>query len=569
MRPWPTGLLLLALAVVDARSEAAPVDGGSRAGGAFEDAVVLSIVGTSDLHGHIAALPWLAGYVDNLRAKRAPGAVLLVDAGDMFQGTLESNLVEGASVVRAYNAMGYAAAAIGNHEFDYGPVGPAPAPATPGDDPWGALKARAAEAHFPFLAANIVDRRTRRPVAWPNVRPSAIVSAAGITVGLVGVVTLSTPRTALPATVAGLDFLPLAETIDREAKRLRAQGATVVVAVAHEGGTCARLDDPDALDSCDVRSPILAVARALPRGSVDAIVAGHLHQGVAQRVAGIPIIESFANGRFFGRVDLTVARKTGKVVASRLEAPRELCPGSMPEHCAPADYEGAKVAASEPLRALNARAFAEAARLGAEPLGVQVMRAFVPGHGRESALGNLLADLMRQARQHGDRDGTVALLNGGSVRAGLRPGPLVYRNLYETFPFDNAFATVRLTAGELRRLLAQSLGRSGSLVALSGLRVKARCRGKDLDLVLSRMDGSPVPDAARLTVVTSDFLATGGDGFFAGADVHFDLGPSIRDTWVKQLRARGGELDPEDRALFDPAHPRFDLPGEPPIVCGR
>ena len=94
---------------------------------------------------------------------------MLVDAGDMFQGTLESNMTEGAAVVRAYNALGYDAVAVGNHEFDFGPVGPAPSPRAPGDDPRGALKARAAEAHFPFLAANLVDDATGAPPAWPNV----------------------------------------------------------------------------------------------------------------------------------------------------------------------------------------------------------------------------------------------------------------------------------------------------------------------------------------------------------------------------------------------------------------
>ena len=97
---------------------------------------------------------------------------MLVDAGDMFQGTLESNIGEGAAVVRAYNVLRYDAAAIGNHEFDFGPVGPAPAPRTPADDPRGALKARAAEARFPFLAANLVDAATGAPPAWPNVRPT-------------------------------------------------------------------------------------------------------------------------------------------------------------------------------------------------------------------------------------------------------------------------------------------------------------------------------------------------------------------------------------------------------------
>src|SRR5687768_348374 len=116
-------------------------------------ATTISIVGTNDLHGGVlpvdgrGGLALLGGYVDNLRAARARdgGAVLLIDAGDMWQGTLESNTFEGASVVAAYNALGYTAAAIGNHEFDFGPVGPASIPSTPADDPRGALKARAAE----------------------------------------------------------------------------------------------------------------------------------------------------------------------------------------------------------------------------------------------------------------------------------------------------------------------------------------------------------------------------------------------------------------------------------------
>src|SRR5438552_10278475 len=141
--------------------------------------ITISVIATTDLHGGVlqrgerGGLALLGGYLRNLRAARARngGAVLLVDSGDMFQGTLESNLNEGAAVVRAYNGLGYAAAAIGNHEFDFGPAGPKVTPEQPGDDPRGALKARAAEARFPFLAANIIDNATGQPVAWRNVKP--------------------------------------------------------------------------------------------------------------------------------------------------------------------------------------------------------------------------------------------------------------------------------------------------------------------------------------------------------------------------------------------------------------
>src|SRR5688500_17522499 len=116
-----------------------------------EGSITLSVIGTNDLHGAVDRLPILAGYMANLRAARAAdgGEVLMVDGGDMFQGTLASNLTEGAPVVAAYNLIGYDAAAIGNHEFDFGPAGPA-VTAKPGEDPRGALRARALEAKFPL-----------------------------------------------------------------------------------------------------------------------------------------------------------------------------------------------------------------------------------------------------------------------------------------------------------------------------------------------------------------------------------------------------------------------------------
>ena len=149
--------------------------------------VTLSIVGTTDLHGRVfpsdgrGGLAQLGGYLRNLRAARAVdgGAVLLLDAGDTFQGGIESNLSEGALVVDAYNLLGYDALAIGNHEFEYGALdtvsGGGESP-----DMRGALKAAAARARFPFLAANLIDeshttpggvaeRRGRPPSSTPQV----------------------------------------------------------------------------------------------------------------------------------------------------------------------------------------------------------------------------------------------------------------------------------------------------------------------------------------------------------------------------------------------------------------
>ena len=205
--------------------------------------------------------------------QRDGGAVLLVDSGDLFQGTLESNLTEGAAVIRAYNELGYTAAAIGNHEFDFGPVGPHQVVRTPGEDPRGALIARAREARFPLLSAN-VRRANGGPWSEPNIMASTIVEAAGIRVGMLGVTALRTADATDPRNFAGLEVTPLAEAIVREATQLRAAGATVVLVLAHAGGLCRGFDSPDDLGSCEPGREIFAVAQALPAGLIDVIAGG-------------------------------------------------------------------------------------------------------------------------------------------------------------------------------------------------------------------------------------------------------------------------------------------------------
>src|SRR5829696_4287049 len=164
------------------------------------------IVGTTDVHGwfngHVdtppgggegvvwGGLPVFASYVEALRAQN-DGRVVVVDSGDIFQGTLESNLFEGEAVVRGYNIIGYAAAAVGNHEFDFGPVGPASIAREPDDDPLGAIKRNADLAMFPLLSANMVEKATGKTPAWS--RRTTIVRAGNTRIGIIGLSTPDTP----------------------------------------------------------------------------------------------------------------------------------------------------------------------------------------------------------------------------------------------------------------------------------------------------------------------------------------------------------------------------------------
>ncbi len=150
--------------------------------------------------------------------------MLLVDSGDTFQGGIESDLSEGAVIVDAYAALGYTAAAIGNHEFDFGAADGPGAREPAHGDPRGAIKARAARAPFPFLAANLIDDATGKRVDWPNVHASTLLTAAGVKVGIVGVMTIDALRATLRANVQGLRVAPLCETVAAEAAKLRARG---------------------------------------------------------------------------------------------------------------------------------------------------------------------------------------------------------------------------------------------------------------------------------------------------------------------------------------------------------
>jgi 5'-nucleotidase len=533
--------------------------------------LTLSVVGTNDVHGGIlerdgrGGLALFGGYVGNLRAARARdgGAVLLIDAGDMFQGTLESNLNEGAVVVSAYNALGYSAAAIGNHEFDFGPVGPRSTPATPEEDPRGALKARALEAHFPFLAANLIDTATGRMVEWPNVRPSVTVEMLGVKVGIVGLLTAETFSTTIASNTHGLRIAPLVPTLEAEARRLRAAGASVVIVTAHAGGRCRTLDSPTDLSSCDQNAEIFTLARSLSSGLVDAIVAGHTHAGVAQDVSGVPIVESFSTGLSFGRIDLAIDRTSGRVTGHQIFRPQNLCGREDPRlhRCDPAAppamYEGAAVVPDAAIARVLGPAVEAVRELKARPLGVVLDTPIRRSGVIESPLGNLFADVYRESVPGAD----IAINNtDGGLRADLPAGPLTYGSLFEVMPFDNKLVALHLTGAELRRLIRAQIDRGTRVFGLSGARVETHCAGATTVVAMRRPSGAEIRDDERLVVVTTDFLAMAGDGVLtpvipAKGFALADDAPLARDAVAEWMQRRGGHL--RDDELVDLKNPRW------------
>jgi 5'-nucleotidase len=229
-------------------------------------------------------------------------------------------------------------------------------------------------------------------------------------------------------------------------------------------------------------------------------------------------------------------------------------------------YEGAPLAADAAVAAALAPAHAAARAKRQETLSVAIARPITRAYRTESPLGNLFADLMRAARR-----ADVGLTNGGALREDLPAGVLTYGQLHEAMPFDNGFATISVTGAELARAVAGNLARDNGILSLSGVRARATCQGGAIDVALTRADGTPIAPRDKLTLVTSDFLATGGDGLFPAevrARAVLDGGPPLRDAMAAELRVRKAPLTPDDPALFDPARPRLTYPGRRPMRCG-
>lgn len=580
------------------------------------DVETVILVGINDVHGALApvqartrdaagieALDYVRGggamfaaHVEALRAEHGAERVLLVDAGDCLQGALESNREEGAPVIRYFNEVGVRAAAIGNHEFDFGPAGED----LPGGNPLGALEARMREAKYPFVAANIADRETGELHRFPNTVPRLIVPVGRVKVGIVGLSTLETPVTTRTEFVRHLDFTALAAATVREAAALRREGAHVVVVVAHVGLQCddglgidatrlRGLDGPQ--EGCGEDGEMVRLLRALPQGTVDAVVSGHSHTVVHHWVSGIPVIQGGTRLRYYNAIHLPVDVGTGKLLKDRvvIEGPMPICEkvfaatgdcdGQVPPPAGgwgglvPATFRGRPIAPDPEMTAFLQPVLAAAEAEGNRVVG-QAARAVDHFRFRESPLGNLVADILRK-----ETGADVGLVNGGGIRAPFEPGEITFAELYRTFPFENRVAVVEVTGQQLLEVIRISTSGSRGYAPFSGLRARvldheSAAPWDDLDgdgirdpwemkrlLSLTFDDGRPVDPAATYRLALPDFLVTGGDDYgwaferIAKEKVTFG-GPVMRELIEHHLK-EAGPLNPPEKPLVDPAAPRL------------
>jgi 5'-nucleotidase len=570
------------------------------------DYETVAIVGTNDIHGAIvplslktrdaagvpstsyeaAGIGVLATYIRRLRNEFGDHLIWL-DAGDQFQGSLESNTTRGGPMVAFFNLMGLSASAIGNHEFDFGVPN---------------LEARMKEAHYPYLDANILDKKSGKVVNFPNSHPHFVVQTGHLKVGIIGLSTVETPTTTRPDNVKNYRFASLKATTLREAEELRQEGANIIVVVAHAGLFCDLSRQPenrirsvtDIQGDCDPKKgEIVDLLNALPHGTVDAVVSGHTHTVVHHWINGVPVIQGGVSGKNMNVIYLTydLAKRHLMTDQTHIEGPipicesvfqnRKDCNGDVQDTqrgpLVPAIFRGEPVHADAEVQALIKPVVDRTAEIKKEVLAEAARPVEVKREG-ESEMGNLMSDAVRAAT-----GADVAILNSGGVRAPWEAGPITYGAVYRTSPFDNYIVVLKLKGKDLKTLLRIVESGSKGVSPTSGLRMKllpfdSKAPSDDLngngkiepwkynrivDLKLS--NGEPIQDSKTYRVATIDFLVAGGDdwGWIMSRLKGQQLGEKSsileRDALLQYLKKQKGPINSEKHPLIDPKHPRVEF----------
>jgi 5'-nucleotidase/UDP-sugar diphosphatase len=443
-----------------------------------KEPVTLTILYTNDEHG------WMAGEEDHGGAASMMHLwteeegytmnrpFLILSGGDTWTGPAISTWFDGESMIEVMNEMGYDAAAIGNHEFDYGIPG---------------LEERSAQATFPFLSANIQNQRTGEQVGFAL--PYVIEKVNGIDVGIIGLSTLSTPKTTMPTYVEGLDFVPYAAALEKAVSQARADGAQIIVVIAH---------------ICSFE--LLGLVPKASQLGIAMIGGGHCHERFSQVVDGVALVEAGSNLRAYGRIDLTYNPSTESVMDVNVRI--------ISNNNAGQDSDVAALVAS-----------------WQEQIDAELQH--VIGYTKDgieqgsNAMFNMVMDAWLAAYP-----ADVAICNPGSFRQNLIPGDVSLADVVGMLPFDNYLVDVELTGAQL----ITSVNHGSRRPALGGMTTKG---GYKL------MDGTPIDRSATYHVLVNNFMYAGGDGYqFAeyNPDV-YETGIDWRQPVIDWIIAQKTDLD--------------------------
>ncbi|MCA9880879.1 MAG: 5'-nucleotidase C-terminal domain-containing protein, partial [Thermomicrobiales bacterium] len=461
-------------------------------------------VGSSYPVGGIAALDqWF-----DLYRNRARGPVLLVAAGDSVGATPPISTAFGdRPTIEFMNELGFAADALGNHNFDAG-----------ADYMFATL---APLADYPFLSVNLVPARDDATPASGEApfQPSLLLELDGATIGLIGFSNPDIPTLTRPGALDPYRVIDPVQPISDEAASLRARGAVAVAAMGHMGALSGTLTEPS--------GPVVDVADAVE--GVDVVIGDHTDVQVsATRPNGVLLTENRSKGVMFTRVNLVVNVDTGELVYVTTDFHRPWVVGMTPDPEIAAQLDA--------LEAELAPTLGQVIGAGALPIPRSDACGMETGRTCESLVGNVIADAMRSSYNT-----DFALTNSGGIRASLTcpaeggdfcpddrgENQITTGQVLTVLPFGNVAVTVEITGAELKEMLETGVSSmpeaSGAFPQVSGL-----CFTYDISqepgervtgAVRQGVDGSCSGEAidfsetATYTLATNDFTASGGDGY--------------------------------------------------------
>ena len=482
----------------------------------------LTLLHTNDVHARYEPFqPWgepvqggaarLSTLVQETRALECN--VLLVDAGDQFQGTLYYNVGGAALVAEVMNAVGYDAMAVGNHEFDSGP---------------SELAKLIDIADFPVLSANISAQDEVRLAE--RLSDYATFQVGGETVGVFG---LTSEHTAIASNPGpSIVFADAFESARAVVDEMEAQGIDKIIALTHLG-----LERDMALAS--------QVA------GIDVIVGGHSHTllGESEGAAGfypqvllspadepVVVVTAYEWGKVLGSVEILFDDR-GIVLGAEGE------PIPIGEEIEEDPAVAAILSAVVPrIEALKEQT------VGATEVDLDGARERV--RTQETNLGNLICDAILWKTE--SLGAQIALQNGGGIRASIPAGPVTMGQVLEVLPFGNEISIVEVSGRQLLAALENGVSKveegAGRFAHVSGLRIRfdpaanpgSRILGAEVQDAVSGTY-APLREEAAYTVATNSFLAGGGDEYsmFPGAVARYDTGFLISDVLAEYLEEKG------------------------------
>lgn len=417
---------------------------------------------------------------------------VFVLAGDFLSPSTMSSTFQGSQMVAALNAVGLDLATFGNHEFDFGPA---------------VTKERMRESRFTWVSSNILEPETGLP--FGGAASFVLREYGGVRVAFLG---LTTPAThTLSKGAAGLTFLDPIQAAKAVVARARRAKADVIVALTHQ-------------DMADDEQ----LAASVP--GIDLILGGHEHTPLDARVGRTLILKTGSDAVALGRIDLLVTLGKG---GRRVESTWKLLPVTDE---IPDQPEVAAVVK----RYADLTAAALSVGVGETKLPLDTRGEMV--RTRESAVGNLIADLMKDAL-----GADVALVNGGGIRGNaiFPAGPLRRDDVLKILPFANKVVKLEVTGEVLRAALENGLSQiektAGRFPQCSGLRLSFDpTRPAGSRLVSVTVGGRALDPRAHYTLATFDFLHGGGDGYAmlqqARVLVKAENGPMDSDLILDRLK---------------------------------